>query len=40
MFTAITDQDAADQIERTPGSFGATSYATVVSEKRNIKPLR
>ena len=39
MFTGITDQDAADQIERTPGSFGVTSYAVVASEKRNIKPL-
>ena len=39
MFTGITDQDAADQIERTPGSFGVTSYSIVASEKRNIKPL-
>ena len=39
MFTGITDQDAADQIERTPGSFGVTSYSLVASEKRNIKPL-
>lgn len=39
MFTGITDQDAVDQIERTPGSFGVTSYSIVASEKRNIKPL-
>jgi phosphate transport system substrate-binding protein len=39
MFTGITDQDAADQIERTPGSFGVTSYTLVASEKRKIKPL-
>lgn len=39
MFTGITDQDAADQIERTPGSFGVTSYTLVTSEKRNIKSL-
>ena len=39
MFTGITDQDAADQIERTPGSFGVTSYSLVASEKRDIKPL-
>jgi phosphate transport system substrate-binding protein len=39
VFTGITDQDAADQIERTPGSFGVTSYSLVASEKRKIKPL-
>ncbi len=39
MFTGITDQDAADQIERIPGSFGVTSYTLVASEKRKIKPL-
>jgi phosphate transport system substrate-binding protein len=39
MFVGITDQDAADQIERTPGSFGVTSYSLVASEKRKIKPL-
>lgn len=39
MFTGITDQDAADQIERTSGSFGVTSYTLVASEKRKIKPL-
>jgi phosphate transport system substrate-binding protein len=39
IFIGGTDQDAADQIERTPGSFGMTSYALVASEKRDIKPL-
>ena len=39
MFIGITDQDAADQIERAPGSFGVTSYSLVASEKRDIKPL-
>ncbi len=39
IFIGITDQDAADQIERIPGSFGVTSYSLVASEKRNIKPL-
>lgn len=39
MFTGVTDQDAADQIERTPGSFGVTSASLVASEKRKIKPL-
>lgn len=39
MFIGITDQDAADKIERTPNSFGVTSYSLMVSEKRSIKPL-
>jgi phosphate transport system substrate-binding protein len=39
LFIGMTDQDAADQIERTPGSFGVTSYSLVASEKRDIKPL-
>jgi phosphate transport system substrate-binding protein len=39
MFTGVTDQDAADQIERTPGSFGVTSSSLVASEKRKIKSL-
>lgn len=39
VFIGITDQDAADQIERTSGSFGVTSYTLVASEKRKIKPL-
>ena len=39
LFTGITDQDAADQIERIPGSFGVTSYTLVASEKRKIKAL-
>jgi phosphate transport system substrate-binding protein len=39
IFMGITDQDAADQLEGTPGSFGVTSYSLVISEKRKIKPL-
>jgi phosphate transport system substrate-binding protein len=39
MFIGLTDQDAADQIERIPGSFGVTSYSLVAAEKRGIKPL-
>lgn len=35
----MTDQDAAEQIEKTPGSFGTTSASLVASEKRKIKAL-
>jgi phosphate transport system substrate-binding protein len=35
----ITDQEAAVQIEKTPGSFGTTSSSLVASEKRKIKAL-
>jgi len=36
---AMTDQDCADAIERTPGAFGAMTLALVVSEKKDIKVL-
>lgn len=39
VFVGNTDQDAAVQIEKTPGSFGTTSSAVITSEKRKIKPL-
>jgi len=39
VFVGETDQDAAEKIEKTPGSFGATSAALIVSEKRKIKAL-
>lgn len=39
MFVGVTDQDAALQIERTPGSFGTTSAAIVAGEKLRIKAL-
>lgn len=39
VFIGMTDQEAADQIEKTPGSFGATSASLVASEKRKIKAL-
>jgi phosphate transport system substrate-binding protein len=38
-YVGATDQDAADYIEKTPGAFGTTSLALVVSERRAIKPL-
>ena len=39
VFIGMTDQDAADQIEKIPGSFGTTSASLVASEKRRIKAL-
>jgi phosphate transport system substrate-binding protein len=39
LFVGNTDQDAARQIERTPGSFGTTSLSLVAAEKRKIKAL-
>jgi phosphate transport system substrate-binding protein len=39
VFVGMTDQEAAAQIEKTPGSFGTTSASLVVSEKRKIKAL-
>lgn len=39
VFVGITDQDAAAQIEKTPGSFGTTSLSLIISEKRRIKAL-
>ena len=39
VFVGMTDQDAALQIERTPGSFGTTSAAIVAGEKLKIKAL-
>ncbi|MBU1744931.1 MAG: substrate-binding domain-containing protein [Proteobacteria bacterium] len=39
VFIGMTDQEAAAQIEKTPGSFGTTSVSLVASEKRKIKAL-
>ena len=39
LIVATTDQDSADAIERTSGSFGTTTLALVVSEKRRIRML-
>lgn len=39
MIVAFTDQDAADTVEKQPGSLGASTLVLVLSEKREIKPL-
>jgi phosphate transport system substrate-binding protein len=39
VFVAMTDQEAADHIERTRGSFGVVSAVLVSGEKRKIKAL-
>lgn len=39
MVVALTDQDAADAIERLPGALGTTSLALLLSEKRRAAPL-
>lgn len=39
LIVAATDQQSADAIERTSGSFGTTTLALVVSEKRRIRIL-
>jgi phosphate transport system substrate-binding protein len=36
---AMTDQESADAIERTPGSIGTTTLALVVTERRKIRIL-
>lgn len=39
MLFAITDQDAADTLESSPGSFGPATLALLISEKRALKAL-
>ena len=39
LIVATTDQDSADEIERTRGSFGTSTLALVVSEQRRIRTL-
>ena len=40
MAFAVTDQDAADSIEKIPGSLGVSTLAQIISEQRAIKALR
>jgi phosphate transport system substrate-binding protein len=39
VFVGNTDQEAARQIEKTPGSLGTTSSSVVTTEKRKIRAL-
>lgn len=39
VFVGVTDQEAAEQIEKTRGSFGITSSSLMAVEKRRIKAL-
>ena len=39
VFVGVTDQEAAEQIEKTRGSFGTTSSSLMAVEKRRIKAL-
>ncbi|HLA28693.1 MAG TPA: substrate-binding domain-containing protein [Syntrophales bacterium] len=39
VFVGNTDQEAAEHIEKTPGSFGTTSGSLIAAEKRKIKAL-
>ena len=37
---AVTDQDAADDLERIPGAIGPIALAVIVSEKRSVRALK
>jgi len=40
MLFAVTDQEAADNIEKIAGAFGTSTLAQLVSEQRALRPLR
>lgn len=37
---ALSDQDAVDDLEKTPGALGPTTLAVIVAEKRPLKALK
>lgn len=37
---AVTDQDAADALERSPGAFGTSTLGQILSEGRHLRALR
>lgn len=39
MILAVTDQDSADMVEKTPGALGGCTLAQVISENRKLKIL-
>lgn len=39
MIFAVTDQDTASSLEKTPGSLGPSTLAQLLSEKRSVKAL-
>jgi len=39
MLFAVTDQDNADNLQRTPGSFGTMTLAQIITEKHTMRPL-
>jgi len=39
LLMALTDQDSVEMLESTPGSFGFSTLAQIVSEKRQLKIL-
>lgn len=40
MAFAVTDQEAADNLEKIPGAFGPSTLSLILSEKRPLKALR
>lgn len=39
MVTAMTDQESAELLEKTPGAIGTSSLALIIAEKRALRPL-